>query len=754
MRRHGRTGLGALFILAIFLSFAACGEKKGSGEESGSETGVASVNYEMEYSEGEVQGMITHFHFGGSVLYRSEEEGKFSKLYRREPGTEQDELVLTTEKGERLLDFATLSDGRIVAAILTETTEGMSEENNRSDSDGNINEESRGRESETTYELTLRIYDGVGTLQKEVELPEMDGIQAFARLRVTQGNAIVVTLDRYACMLREDGTMLWQVKNLDFQVMGVYTLEDESVLLTELSERGTILNKVSSDGQLIGQTGIVPSYVKLVDSESGLYASGSGCLYRVEETGNRIEVLSLAVQGISATTVEAVSKEGDSYALCLYDVSAGNAFQLAMLQEKEGAVEKKVLTLALTVPDDFIASGPVGAFNMRSKTHRIAEKSLSDDIMAREAQIDASMLSEDAPDLLCIWGQEKYENYAQKGALLDVADLIPRENYLERTLKDFTVKGGIYGLPKSFEFCTLLCANEDLEGKLSWNVEQFLDFMEKHPDAFMDLHDTPESEKKQILNTALRRGIYEFVDFEEGVATFDSKEFRRALERIEGLNITAVTQSKYERSLNGEVVLWETYFNSPGTLQLAAAQVGQGREFTLIGYPDGKHGSGGLLNYSMAMCINCKTTEADAAREFFGDWMKAGDTWSKYYFPITKRGFEEVISRAKEAIWQKDGDGNLILDENGNPVEEGQNYRTVDSYAGWEISYVVYALTDKQEGMLRNAVDTCINHSRGEDMILRIISEEADVYFAGQMGLDATVEKIQSRVQLFLDERK
>ena len=49
MRRHGRTGLGALFILAIFLSFAACGEKKGRGEESGSETGVASVNYEMEY---------------------------------------------------------------------------------------------------------------------------------------------------------------------------------------------------------------------------------------------------------------------------------------------------------------------------------------------------------------------------------------------------------------------------------------------------------------------------------------------------------------------------------------------------------------------------------------------------------------------------------------------------------------------------------------------------------------------------------
>ena len=166
MRRHGRTGLGALFILAIFLSFAACGEKKGSGKESGSETGVASVNYEMEYAEGEVQGVITHFHFGGSVLYRSEEEGKFSKLYRREPGTEQDELVLTTEKGERLLDFATLSDGRIVAAILTETTEGMSEENNGSDSDGKINEESRGRESETTYELTLRIYDGAGTLQK------------------------------------------------------------------------------------------------------------------------------------------------------------------------------------------------------------------------------------------------------------------------------------------------------------------------------------------------------------------------------------------------------------------------------------------------------------------------------------------------------------------------------------------------------------------------------------------------------------
>lgn len=780
MKKKGRYGSICLSVFLgwlCFLCLAACGEKKGIEEEGSNEGGDLSVNYEMEYAEGDVQGEITHFHFGGGRLYRSEQEGKVSKIYVREANAAEDELVFATEKGQRLLDFATLSDGRIVAAILVNSgaEEGKAEDdtvsynrgNDRNEShegdSGNNNEEGNQiagtdewdmvNATENTMELSLQIYDAAGTLQKEVALPEMDGINALARLRVTQDDAIVIALDRCACMLREDGTVLWQVRDLEFLVSGVYALEDGAVILSELSEQGIILNNVSSDGRLSRQTGVVPSYVKLVDSERGLYGAGSGCIYRVEETGDRIEVLSLASQGISSTLVEAVSKEGATYGLCLYDWSAQNTFQLATLQEKEGAVEKKVLTLAITIKDEFIARTPMGTFNMRSKTHRIAEKTYSDDGEAREAQIDASMMTEDAPDLLCIWGQEKYENYALKGALMDITDLIPREDYLERTLKDFTVNGSVYGFPKSFGFYTLVCANENLEGRTMWNVEQFLDFMEKHPNAFMNPYDTPESEKKELLYTALKRGIYEFIDFEKGVATFDSREFRSVLERIDKLNISAVTQSKYERSQGGEVVLWETYFSSPGELQLAAAEVGQGREFTLIGYPDGKNGSGGVLNYSMTLSINDKTEEADAAREFFGDWLKAGDAWSKYYFPITKRGFEEVISRAKEATYQKDADGNLVLDENGNPVEEGQHYGLIDSYAGYEIWYDVFALTDAQEGMLRKAVDTCVNHSNGEDSIIRkIILEEAKPYFAGQVGLDATVDKIQGRVQLILNE--
>lgn len=730
MREYKTRKLGKMICflwgLLCFVLMAACGRRDGYAEkENGSKE--SSVGYVAEYTEGSIQGEIRSFHFCGGVLYRSEQEGAISKLYRcgTESENSSDEMLLSLEKGESLLDFALLSDGRIVAAILK-----------RSD----------------THDFVLRLYDSTGVYLQDVAVPEMEGSHAFARLRVSEGDKIVLALDHSACMLKEDGTILWLDQGLDFLVMGVYALEDGSVILTEMSGQGMSLNSISAGGQMTRQTGAVPSYLQVVDSETGLYAAGNGCLYKVEENGNRIEVLSLAAQGIASTSIEAVSKTADTYGLCLYDRSDGNTFRVATLQEKEGAIEKTVLTIATT--DEFIAKGAMGSFNMRSKTHRVISKEYTDDIQMRNAQIDASMLTEDAPDLVCMMGQERYENYAGKGALLDVTDLVPREDYLERTLEDFMVDGKIYGMPMCFSVQTLWCASEDLKGKTSWNVSEFLDFMEEHPNAYMEPTWTPETGKEILLRFALKRGIYEFVDFENGVAFFDSESFRSVLRRINGLRITAVTESKLQRSMRGETILWCDNLSDMSSLPYIAAKAGAGREFTLIGFPDGKHGSGGVFGYSPALGVNAKTKEPEAAREFFGDWLRSGSAWSKYTFPITRQGFEEVIRRGKEAVYQKDAEGNLLLDEDGNPVEEGAYWSYSDEYSDEKVSVIVYAMTDEQEEMLREAVDGSIGRSKGEQTILSIVNEEAQVYFAGQIGLDATVDKIQKRVQLFLEERK
>ena len=758
--RRSEKGWLALLLGMVFLVWlAGCGEKGGKKDDGSGSKEDSSAHYELELVEGEIRGEITKFHFCKGVLYIAEQENGISRIYRHgngnkaevgaegksESGTEDgsdsekgsDEAVLELQKGEKLLDFATLSDGRIVAAVLLQQ--------------GKDTDDMRENSSDEQVPFSLRIYDVSGKLQKEVVVPEMEGSSAFARLRVTRDDKIVLALNNSACELREDGTVIWLNQGLDFLIMGVYALEEGEVILTSLTEQGTMLNMVSGEGLVSRQVGMVPNYVQIVDSGTGLYAAGNGCLYKVEENGNRIEVLSLAAQGITSTTVEAVFKEGDSYGICLYDRNVGNAFQVAILQEKEGAVEKTVLTIATT--DEFIARGAMGAFNMRSKTHRVTSKNYTDDIQMRNAQIDASMLSEDAPDLVCMMGQERYENYAQKGALLDVTELIPREDYLERTLEDFTVDGKIYGMPMYFTVQTLWCVTEDIKGKASWNVSEFLEFMEEYPNALMEPTATKETGKMIILRFALQRGIYEFIDFENGVASFDSEAFRGLLQRIDGLKITAVTETKLQRSMQGETILWCDSLSEMSSLPYIAAKAGQGREFTLIGFPDGKHGSGGIVSYSAALGVNAKTKEPEAAKEFFGDWLHSGGAWSKYTFPIAKRGFEEVIERGKEAVYKKDEEGNPVLDEEGNPVEEGAYWRyTTDN--GEEVSFVVYAMTDQQEEMLRKAVDGSIGRSRGEQTILNIIQEEAQMYFAGQIGLDETVDKIQSRVQLFLEERK
>ena len=166
---------------------------------------------------------------------------------------------------------------------------------------------------------------------------------------------------------------------------------------------------------------------------------------------------------------------------------------------------------------------------------------------------------------------------------------------------------------------------------------------------------------------------------------------------------------------------------------------------TLIGYPDGKYGSGGYMAYSSVLSINRKSKELQAAVELFSEWIELADEKSKLNFPIGKRGFEETIDDAKQHKYKKDRNGNILLDEMGEPIEEEQ----------WNLNGVpIYALTSEQEEKLRNAIDTSICFAKGETRVRDIVLEEADAYFAGTIGLEDTIDKIQKRVQLYLDEMK
>lgn len=704
-----------MVIYMLFSCFLFCSCQKTDGDVKGEEIG-----YQAEYYEQKMSGEIQEFHFFNDTLYWTETENRICKLYRSRSDLIQEQLVISFNENEHVMDFGVLSDGRIVTAIL--------------------------QQDNIRNALTINIYHVDGSFDKKINLPQMQGLGAMVRLRITDSDFIALCLDQSACMIKEDGNIIWKVDDLGFQISRMFMFPENKTILMEYAGQDIYLNIIESNGAVSRQVGKLTTNMKIIDCTNGIYAIKNSVLYDVGETGNLTKILDLTSQGIDSYAIAEISKSGDSYSLCLYSENDEKELQVVSLREITQIEEKKSLFVAEFVFDS--AKEAINRFNRKNATHIARRKEYSNDEVNRVTQIDASMLTSDAPDVLCGFSGidiVKYYEYAQKGAFLDVTDLISKDAYLEKAVTDMAVEGRIYGLPCSFTFLTLAGPEDALGGKESWDVNDFICFMEKHPDAFMDPDDRPENQGIRIFRIAMYRGINEFVDFENGKASFDSAGFRELLIKTYEWKTTAVTQTREERSQNGEAVLWEVYVFSPASIQEIAAKFGAERDMTLIGYPDGKYGSGGYMAYSSVLSINRKSKELQAAVELFSEWIELADEKSKLNFPIGKRGFEETIDDAKQHKYKKDRNGNILLDEMGEPIEEEQ----------WNLNGVpIYALTSEQEEKLRNAIDTSICFAKGETRVRDIVLEEADAYFAGTIGLEDTIEKIQKRVQLYLDEMK
>jgi hypothetical protein len=65
-----------------------------------------------------------------------------------------------------------------------------------------------------------------------------------------------------------------------------------------------------------------------------------------------------------------------------------------------------------------------------------------------------------------------------------------------------------------------------------------------------------------------------------------------------------------------------------------------------------------------------------------------------------------------------------------------------------------YVLTDHQEQILRNAIDTMVVESLEQRTVWNIIEEEVLAYFKDDKSVDEVCDIIQKRVQLFLSENE
>ena len=706
-------------VLLVFLLFwTSCNVKPKENE-----TVTESFEYKELFSWNE-NDKPTLFHFlNGFFYYVSQKDGEIS-IVKKDTEEKPEDVLLTFQDGEMPLDFAVFPEGSIAVLILKQL------------------------ENET-FSLFLSNYDSEGNHVNSVTFAVKGEMINYAKVKTTNSGNIILLFGQEIYILSRDGEIKLQKDDFDFIITDAFDNKSGAVYFVESKGINYFFHKLLPDGTLERQYGTLSALYRMIESDQGIYAVKDLELYQIDEDGTPNEVLNLGGQGISGAMVQGVSKKNDdSYVFYVIEEDDQEVWKLITLKKSEKAKDSPVTEkrrISIAAINTYVFTNLIAQFNKSSETHEAVLKYYSSDVETRKTQIEASLLTANAPDLISGYGaisNEIYLNYVNKGIPAELSDIIHSEEYLSRVISDFTVDGKIYGLPTDFYVWELACTSDSLQGKTSWSIDEFLSFMGKNPNAYMEPDWTIEGGKQAIFEIAMQRGLYDFVDFENKKADFNQQEFKKLLQRIQDLRVSQVSETRAERSKEGEAVLWKFYMNNTKDFRHYEWISGEKRELTLIGFPDGRGQSGGMIGYGDILYVNNNSSEKEAAKEFYQKWLNTAKSSRLSHFPIGAAAFQEKLLEETEIVYLKDEDGNLELDENGDPIQD------IPILNG--IPYP--PITNEQVEKVKTAIETAEYYQKGEWTLISIISEETRAFFYGEDDMDNIIQKLQGRVQLYLDE--
>lgn len=453
-------------------------------------------------------------------------------------------------------------------------------------------------------------------------------------------------------------------------------------------------------------------------------------------------------------------------AALVYDYNQQNLLEIVLLKRvpADQIPEKKTLRLGTVMADyNSDLKAAVVNFNKTNSEYQIEIIDYSPTSLAEGMQkMNQEIISGTGPDLIdATFLSDKVEAYLEKGVLEDLtpylenSEQISREDFLPNLLDSYTLDGCLYTIPTAFQIKTLFGKSSEVGDAPGWSVQEFMEFAEKQPEECRLF--TYES-KSTILQNLLGKNMENLIDWETGESTFDGEEFRKMLEfanryelQFSSIHYEEIPQMLSEGKLKlyeanvrrmEDFQLYRTYFNEP---------------ITCIGYPvqEGKSGSY-FISHGIAFGINSRSEYKEAAWEFISSQLTKAEQLKKlsYGFPSRKDALEVLFAKAMEGSYEADENGEIVKDQNGNPVPAPK--LTVTEYAsdGTPIVTYYYASTQEEVDMVKEIIDSIQQSDRNNYEILEIVGEEADTYFTGQKTVQEAIDNIQSRMDLYIGERK
>ena len=419
----------------------------------------------------------------------------------------------------------------------------------------------------------------------------------------------------------------------------------------------------------------------------------------------------------------------------------------------------------------------VFAFNRENDAYEILFNMIDPVNMSREDILD--MIGERAvksslPDMIITDMAVNFNDYADKGVLLDLKPYF--SDRLLGCITDVMDFGGhLYTLPTEMQINTFLCLPEVTEDFLTWDV--FMDAAET-----LAVGEVLFSDERAI-KFLRENGIMDFFDFADGRAEYDTDRFREVMTFLSDLETRVDTTAGYvtthsdgtngytnptlpARLRDGGLTFMNLWMRGAEMLVTARLLYGE-EDFVWCGYPS-EHGGGANVNALGRIAVNADTEAKEGCLAFVESLLtpEYQTAYTHDNLPITREGMQLLFE--KNRYWYYDPATYEAIGDPAAPMREPtmsfeQPIPIVPTSAGFSSDNpdepvvegtVIVKLEDADIDAFMHFLDNCHMSAGSDETVEAIVTEELSYWENGVKPLEEVTKIIQSRVGIYLAERK
>lgn len=361
----------------------------------------------------------------------------------------------------------------------------------------------------------------------------------------------------------------------------------------------------------------------------------------------------------------------------------------------------------------------------------IEERQASEDRDTFLEKVEIEIAAGHGPDIFDNSSVENPYALVEKGAVAELSSYIEasgidREDYFPAAFQGFQIEEGVYGIGIGMNIRSWCADGSIFSGEETFAFSHMMDILDKQEadKVFRNGRDSVSLVYDWLQSSA---DLYGMVDWETGSCDFSGDNFRRVLELAERYG------DGEGKGAGGYICNWVDILNYGFYAGYDNGIKNSGRVLTgVCGDEAGVHSLG-----VHTIAVNAASDNKEGAWQFLCFLLqeevqeKLGRDAAWFWFPTNRQAFSNAGS-----YWCEQYVGVRMT-----PAEDPE----------WELEAEWF--TEAQLADLENLFDRAVFFPWKTREILAIIDEEAAFYFAGSKGMEETIDVIENRVQLYLDEQ-